>query len=348
MLRIALLLLVSGTLALVGPPTSQSSAQTTRSLTVTPDTGLVGGDVVTLAGTGFPASTVVDFCEGVITGQPPSSSDCGTTFESLTTDATGAFSVPVTVFRFITPSSSGTTIDCAASTAHCAIGAADVVTFEIVVTPITFTPQAAARFAIKGSVTGPDGHALANTDVWAYTVSDSWVGSLRTVTDRNGAYELDINPTGIYTVRFGPPAGTDLIAEWFDNRTHRRGAAGILLGTAFNDAVVTANAQLAAGGAIAGVVTDTAGAGVSGVTVWAYGPGDRWVGSFGATTAADGSYRINGVRPAAYRVRFAPPSGSGLAIQWFNNAPTAASATSVTVTVGSTATGIDAQLARSP
>ncbi len=322
----------------------------TRTLTVTPDTGLVGGDVVTLAGTGFDANSTVYYCQGVV-ALPIDPNNCGVPYSSVTADGTGAFSVSVTVYRFITPVNTGnTTIDCAQPTATCGFGAADL-TLNGALAPITFTPQPPTNtFAIKGTVTGPDGHPVANANVWAYTSTDTWVGSLRTVTDGNGAYELGstITPHVVYIIRFGQPAGTDLVWEWFNDQQQRTLANPVFLPQAFNDPVVTANAQLAAGGAIAGTVTNSAGAGIAGATVWAYGPGDTWVGSFATTTAADGSYRIAGVRAADYDIRFVPPSGSGLAIEWYDNAPARTSATLVTVTAGLTTTGIDAQLSPSP
>jgi hypothetical protein len=352
MSRVAVLLFVSGTLALAGPPTSPSTAQTARSLTVVPATGLVGGDVVTLAGSGFEPNSGVFFCERDLAG-PFNETSCGNGGvipSGVTADGNGAFSIPVTAFRFITPASNGLSIiDCAQPGATCGFGAANVFTGRQIIgasASITFTPQPPATGAIRGSVTGPDGQALAGVAVWAYTFSDSWVGSLQTVSDGNGAYQLDISPNRVtYAVRFGPPGGTDLIPQWFDNQTRRSSATPPVFPFEFNDLVITlANQQLAAGGAIAGVVTDGSGTGVSGVTVWAYGPGDTWVGSFGSTTSADGSYRIGGVRPADYKVRFMPPSASGLAIEWYDNAALHADAKSVTVTEGSTATGIDAQL----
>ncbi len=82
--------------------------------------------------------------------------------------------------------------------------------------------------------------------------------------------------------------------------------------------------------------------------VSAYGPGDRWVGSYAASTAADGTYVIGNVRPTDYRVLFAPPAGSGLASEWFDDAASRSLATVVTVPPGQTATGIDAQFPSVP
>ena len=114
------------------------------------------------------------------------------------------------------------------------------------------------------------------------------------------------------------------------------------------------DAQLEETGAISGSVTDTNGNPVSGVRVSAYGPGDRWVGSHTTSTAADGTYRIGDLRPVEtgsgdeYRVLFAPPAGSGLASEWFDDAASRSLATVVTVPPGQTATGIDAQFPSVP
>jgi len=346
MLRIVVLLVVCAPFALAAPP---SAAQTTPSVTITPHTGVAGGDVVTLAGTGFEPNTSVFFCEANIAG-PLDQSSCGNGGQvppTVQADGNGAFSVPVTVFRFITPSTG--LMDCAQPGATCGIGAANFTQSGQIVgafAAMTFTTQPPATFAIEGSVTGPASNSLANAAVWAYSPSDSFVGSFQTVTDANGHYRLNIS-TSVNAVRFGPPAGTDLIAQWYDNQTHRNTSTHIFP-FEFNDPVITlANQQLVAGGAIAGAVIGGSATGVSGVTVWAYGPGDTWVGSFGTTTAADGSYRISGVRPADYKVRFMPPGASGLAIEWYDNATLRADATSVTVIAGATTTGIDAQLSPS-
>src|ERR1700704_5745814 len=97
MLRSAVLLFVSGTLAVAGPPTSPSSAQTVPSLTVMPDTGLTGGDVVPLTGTGFAPNSGVYFCERDQAG-PFDQTSCGNGGNippTVTADGNGAFSVPV-------------------------------------------------------------------------------------------------------------------------------------------------------------------------------------------------------------------------------------------------------------
>jgi hypothetical protein len=161
-------------------------AQTTRTLTVVPDTGLHDGDAVTLHGTGFTPSESVFYCEGVIDASPDPG-DCGTTIQSTSADSSGEFTTTFNVQRFI-----GLSVDCAQPGANCGIGADDFFSSGggIVVAPITFVPQPPVELEITGTVTGPGGTPVAGAAVWAYAPSDSWVGSHRTVTAADGTYTL--------------------------------------------------------------------------------------------------------------------------------------------------------------
>jgi hypothetical protein len=263
----------------------------------------------------------------------------------------GDFSATYQVQRFITPpSGSPAGIDCAAPDANCVIGASDFFSVErgVVTVPITFLPQEpVTNFAITGSVTGPDGGPLPGATVWAYTPSDSWVASLQAVTNTSGSYDLSAAQPGVqYRIRFGRPAGTTLVSEWFNDQISRQNANVVTL--TLGTPTFVADAQLFEGDSIAGSVTNAVGAPLSGVAVWAYGPWDRYVGTFAATTAADGSYVIEGVLPEQYRIRFIPPSGSGLAVEWFDNSATRSGAQIISVSPGQAVTGIDAVLESSP
>jgi hypothetical protein len=68
-------------------------------------------------------------------------------------------------------------------------------------------------------------------------------------------------------------------------------------------------------------------------------------GSYAVSTTSDGAYLIDSVRPGSYRVVFAPPGDSGLGPEWFDDAPSRALATDVTVSPDQTVAGIDAELA---
>jgi hypothetical protein len=94
---------------------------------------------------------------------------------------------------------------------------------------------------------------------------------------------------------------------------------------------------------ISGIVTDSHGTPVGGVTVEGWKPTDIWLPSFSTVTAADGSYTLTNLTAGNYAVRFNPSSGSGLLGEFYDNASQRSTATPVTVTTGPV-TGISASL----
>ena len=78
----------------------------------------------------------------------------------------------------------------------------------------------------------------------------------------------------------------------------------------------------------------------------AYRPSDTWLGLAATTTAADGTYTLAAVPVGEQRILFLPPLGSGLLQEWFDDSPTRAAATPLTVTAGASIEDVDAQLAR--
>ena len=223
-------------------------------------------------------------------------------YSSVSADGTGAVSVAVTTFRFITPVSTGnTTIDSAQPSANCIFGAANNLPDIGLIgatAPISFTTQPPTNtFTIKGSVTGPDAQAVANAKAWACTPSDTWcVGSLKTVTDASGSYELDstINPRVSYQIWFGPPAGTDLVYEWFNNQTAPKRPRES--SPSRKRSITRSSSPMPNSPPVrdyAGTVTNSSSAGVSGVFVSAYGP-RRHLGRFVRhEDHGDSSYQID-------------------------------------------------------
>jgi protocatechuate 3,4-dioxygenase beta subunit len=317
--------------------------QPPRTLTVTPDTGLVDGDVVAVHGTEFIPGDTVSICEGIET-------IClGESSQSAEVNTAGEFSANLTVQRFLT-TSGFTRVDCAVPSAGCAVllewpssaGVPDRATV-----PLTFAPQPSVP-QISGTLTDPGGTPVPGVDVWAYTPSDAWVGSLRTVTDAQGAFEFaQVEPGVHYRILFRPPAGSPLASAWWSGQPTRQLANVIALSAAEFTEV---HEQLEEAGAISGSVTDGSGNPVSGAQVVVFGQGDTWVGTHATSTTADGTYVIGDLRPVEtgsenrYRVLFAPPAGSGLASEWFDDAASRSLATDVTVSAGQTVGGIDAQL----
>ena len=104
------------------------------------------------------------------------------------------------------------------------------------------------------------------------------------------------------------------------------------------EAVVGVDASLAAAGSISGVVTDSEGAPIEGIYVYAASGGSS------AYTAADGSYRLSGLSAASYVVQFRDFSGEYLG-EWFDDAADQESAAVVEVAEGEAIAGVDACVA---
>jgi protocatechuate 3,4-dioxygenase beta subunit len=306
-------------------------------VTVTPNGDLVDGDVVSIDGSSFVPGDTVSVCQGVGT-------NCSVPMETVQVDAAGEFSISYTVQRLVTTSGS-TMTDCAVPSASCSMNHAASTGSGAV--PLVFAPQP-PRPQISGTVTDAQGAPIPGVDVWAYTPADSWVGSLQAATDAQGSFEFaQVEPGVEYRILLRPPAGSPLAAEWWDEQPARQRADVVALSAA---QLTEVHAQLEEAGAISGSVTDTDGNPVPGVQVWAFSPGDTWIGSHTTSTGSDGTYRIDSLRPVetgtAYRVLFLPPAGSGLAPEWFDDAGHRSLATDVTVTGGQTVAGIDGELAQ--
>ena len=149
-LRGAILLVA---VALAVPLVWAAPAFAQRSLTVTPSTGLVELDSVTVEGTEFSPNAQVGFCQVVDDGSLfLDQRDCGTPFGTTTTSPAGDFSAQQTVRRFLHDTLPTRDVDCAVES--CAIAAAEVVDIPgtIVLTPIAFAP-APPPPATRGSIT---------------------------------------------------------------------------------------------------------------------------------------------------------------------------------------------------
>jgi Neocarzinostatin family len=148
-LRGAILLVA---VALAVPLVWGTPAFAQRSLTVTPSTGLVELDSVTVEGAEFSPNAQVGFCQAIDDGSPDPSDCNGGGFGTVGTSPSGDFSAQQTVRRFIRVPSLGRTVDCASES--CAIGAAETsnVAGTAVFAPIEFAP-APPPPATRGSIT---------------------------------------------------------------------------------------------------------------------------------------------------------------------------------------------------
>jgi hypothetical protein len=150
----------------------------------------------------------------------------------------------------------------------------------------------------------------------------------------------DAQPGIAYRLRFLAPTNSNFVTEWYggagsDGAASRASAVDVRLSA--TQPVAEIDAELAAGGSLTGTLTGPGGAPVANATVSVYRSQDQLLGGYGAVTASDGTYRIDGIQPDnGLRIRFAPAQGSGLAAEWFDNATKRKTAADVQIAAGET------------
>lgn len=196
--------------------------------------------------------------------------------------------------------------------------------------------------SVAGTVTAA-GSPLAGICVDASGQSGS--GFARTSGD--GSYRLGGLASGSYQVSFSACDGGDYLRQWYDGADSPDQAKSVAVTAGVTTSGI--NAVMVLGGAISGTVTDSAtDTGMSGVCVQAAQSGTN--GIYSTTSGPGGSYRIPALASGSYVVSFssscADPSAGPFLQQWYRGASSAASATSVDVTGGSTAGHVDGALIR--
>ena len=195
---------------------------------------------------------------------------------------------------------------------------------------------------IAGRVTDAvTGTAIANVQVQIYDSSGSVIAS--TLTGTTGGYSVTGVLPGTYTASFTPGDSTStLMSQWYGGAITSAGATSFAV-TA-DQTTRGIDASLGRGGIVSGTVTAaTSGADLAGITVTVYNNGTS-LGS--TTTRQDGTYALGGIPTGSYTVGFALPAGGTVNYlpQYYDNAASASSATSVAVAAGQTTTGINAAL----
>ena len=155
----------------------------------------------------------------------------------------------------------------------------------------------------------------------------------------DGSYQIDGLPPVDYRVQFDPPVPYAL--EYFDDANY--GFSATPVSVSLGAVTSGIDALLGLSGSIAGMVTDSGGAGLAGVIVDLYESGSNEYWGF-RSTLPDGSYQIDGLPPGDYMVAFVSPFGSPYASEFFDDAPNFGAATPVTVSAGAVTFGIDAVL----
>jgi hypothetical protein len=196
---------------------------------------------------------------------------------------------------------------------------------------------------IAGTVTSTSTHApLEEVYICASPTSGGIESGPCAFTDATGAYTLMGLPTGSYILTLGTDwesPSSNYLGGYLDGRS----AGGEPTPVAVNSGSVTGgtNAELQAGGQIAGTVTSAAtGVGIGGILVCADNSNERC-----AHTDAAGDYTIQGVASGSTRVKFTRyPEEPNYLSQLYSGQVTFSAAALVPVMPGDLTTGIDAQL----
>ncbi|WP_181038463.1 S-layer family protein [Arthrobacter sp. ZGTC131] len=191
--------------------------------------------------------------------------------------------------------------------------------------------------SITGKITVPAGVDLTMVNVSA-TAEGSANGTYGQV-NADGTYAIKGLVAGTYKVKFSS-YNSGALDEWYNNVQTAAEATPITLTLGEDRTAV--DATLAKGAAISGKVTLPAAGYSSEAYITAYKASDNSMA--GSTWAnADGTYSLRGLLPGNYKISFSA-FGTGALPQWYKNASSIDTATTVPVTEGQDVTAIDATL----
>jgi protocatechuate 3,4-dioxygenase beta subunit/subtilase family serine protease len=191
---------------------------------------------------------------------------------------------------------------------------------------------------VRGTVTSQGGEAVANVRVTVFAASyGEWIDQCLSGPD--GTYAIAALAGGDYTLLFDGNSG-GFVRQWYDNAVTYQSATVFSLAA---DAERVADAVLVPGAAISGRVTNVDGSPLPGIWVNAY-DATGTSGFAGGSTNAAGEYVIRGVPTGLCTISFSD-SGTGYLNEWYDDQPSAATATPLQATAPETLSGKDAVLA---
>jgi protocatechuate 3,4-dioxygenase beta subunit len=220
-------------------------------------------------------------------------------------------------------------------------------------TAVAVTAGAAASVAsailapgatVSGYITDAFGAPLGGVTVQAFDAGGNVVGYSAKSALGSGAYTISGLPAGPYRIGFdaGCCSG-DYVPQYSDDEPSLASAQVVAVTTGGSEGGI--DAAMAAGGHIAGTVTDAAGEPLPGVSVQAIDASGG--GVTGTTTGPDGGYALLGLATGTYTVEFETAAGSlPIVPEFFGGSTTQAGASAVAVTAGVTSADIDTQVAR--
>ena len=199
--------------------------------------------------------------------------------------------------------------------------------------------QLAAGSIISGRVTDVSGSGIPNVQAMAQDVGDNLM--YPGTSDADGYYAITGLKPGSYKVGFYTQNAGNYLEEWYNDKASFENADTILL--AAKQTIGNIDAQLAEGGIISGHVTDESSNGIEGINVYIYNLSYSNIKS--TSTDSEGNYAIGGIPGGNYKVFFRGYRQNNVP-EWYNNKTSFETADQISVTVGQTTPGIDAQLAQ--
>lgn len=193
--------------------------------------------------------------------------------------------------------------------------------------------------SIEGTVTGQGGAPLSGVCVRIFDGDGKRYSSL--TTDAEGGFAAGAVAPGRYRVGYSNCHGSVNVApEFYDDSATLAGAQELVV---TEGSELRADAVLAAGGSISGVVRGPDQRPLDGACVQLFDPAGSEVGY--ARTDDDGSYAIDSLATLAYRVQF-DPCGEvpGAGREYWENRATLGEADPIQVTAGAERGGVNATL----
>jgi len=207
-------------------------------------------------------------------------------------------------------------------------------------TPTTPTVPPAATGAVTGTVTKNGGNPLGGGDGVVVVLYDAGTGQYSNQTSvwwyESPTYVIQNVQSGTYKALFVPGSGAAFAPEWYSDTASMAVADVVTVTTGMTTTDVNAD-MVTATGCISGVVTANVAGANPGVSVQRYYTEALLadpLGRYPTTTGADGTYKECGLK-GNYLVKFYT---NPYIPEWYDDAPSTAGATTVSVTNGVTST----------
>ncbi|BAJ74439.1 hypothetical protein MTES_1475 [Microbacterium testaceum StLB037] len=187
--------------------------------------------------------------------------------------------------------------------------------------------------SISGTITVPEGVRADQIAVSAVPTSNEWGTSFQGQVGSDGRYIVTGLPAGSFKVRFSSWQAP-VLDEWWKDATDFARAQSVTLASGQDQSGI--DASLARSSSLSGTIGRSGGAPVAGVTIEVYRRSDdgSWQWTQQTTTASTGTYSFPRLSPGTYTLHAKPPTGD-LLPEYYNDKPSLATASALTVDSGS-------------